>query len=352
MDLFKESGNFDVEGIDSKNACYGGTAALLNSIAWIESSAWDGRYAVVVAGDIAVYAKGPARPTGGCGAVAMLIGPNAPIVFERGLRGSHMENFYDFYKPDPTCEYPTVEGSLSNMCFLKALDGCYSAYRKKYEIITAKNFSLEDVDFLCFHSPYNKLVQKATGRLAYNDFLSNPNRADFTDVQDLLRVPVDESYNNRDIERAFLKKSASTYKNKVTDSTRVPKVLGNLYTGSLYSGIISLICNRVDDLINKRVLCFSYGSGFASTLFSFKVVSSVKHIAEKIDIHKRLDSRVYVDPAQYYKIMDDREKRYLSKEYTPSDSPNELFPGTWYLTSLDKRGKRSYQRTPVRNSKL
>jgi hypothetical protein len=30
-----------------------GTAALLNSVAWIESSAWDGRWAVAVCGDIA-----------------------------------------------------------------------------------------------------------------------------------------------------------------------------------------------------------------------------------------------------------------------------------------------------------
>ena len=35
-------------------------------------------------GDIAVYAKGNARPTGGAGACALLIGPNAPLVFEQG----------------------------------------------------------------------------------------------------------------------------------------------------------------------------------------------------------------------------------------------------------------------------
>lgn len=43
-----------------------------------------GRYAVVVAGDIAVYASGAARPTGGAGAVAMLVGPHAPLIVERG----------------------------------------------------------------------------------------------------------------------------------------------------------------------------------------------------------------------------------------------------------------------------
>ena len=42
MQLFAASGNTSVEGIDTTNACYGGTSALFNAAAWIESSAWDG----------------------------------------------------------------------------------------------------------------------------------------------------------------------------------------------------------------------------------------------------------------------------------------------------------------------
>ena len=42
MQLFEESGNTDVEGIDTTNACFGGTAALMNAVNWIESSSWDG----------------------------------------------------------------------------------------------------------------------------------------------------------------------------------------------------------------------------------------------------------------------------------------------------------------------
>lgn len=30
-------GNTDVEGVTSYNACYGGSAALFNSVAWVES---------------------------------------------------------------------------------------------------------------------------------------------------------------------------------------------------------------------------------------------------------------------------------------------------------------------------
>lgn len=83
MDLFAPCGNTDIEGIDSKQACYGGTAALMNVVNWVESSSWDGRYGMVVAGDIAVYAPGAARAVGGAGAVAMLIGPDAPLVVDR-----------------------------------------------------------------------------------------------------------------------------------------------------------------------------------------------------------------------------------------------------------------------------
>ncbi|KAK2106712.1 Hydroxymethylglutaryl-CoA synthase, mitochondrial [Saguinus oedipus] len=86
MDLFQDSGNTDIEGIDTTNACYGGTASLFNAANWMESSSWDGRYAMVVCGDIAVYPQGNARPTGGAGAVAMLIGPKAPLALEQGLR--------------------------------------------------------------------------------------------------------------------------------------------------------------------------------------------------------------------------------------------------------------------------
>ena len=42
MQLFSESGNTSVEGIDTTNACYGGTQAIFNSVSWVESSAWDG----------------------------------------------------------------------------------------------------------------------------------------------------------------------------------------------------------------------------------------------------------------------------------------------------------------------
>lgn len=77
-----------------------------------------------MASDLAVYEKGPARCTGGAGAIAMLIGPKAKVTINKE-RCSFMDHRYDFYKPNPSkqqfnldSEYPTVDGRISIDCYL------------------------------------------------------------------------------------------------------------------------------------------------------------------------------------------------------------------------------------------
>eukprot|EP01121_Diplochlamys_sp_Union-15-3_P013148 TRINITY_DN4045_c0_g1_i1.p1 TRINITY_DN4045_c0_g1~~TRINITY_DN4045_c0_g1_i1.p1 ORF type:complete len:471 (-),score=68.09 TRINITY_DN4045_c0_g1_i1:119-1480(-) len=352
MDLFAESGNFDIEGIDLKNACYGGTAALLHAFAWLESSAWDGRLGLVVAADIAVYAAGNARPTGGCGAVAILVGPDAPLALEPTLRATHMENVYDFYKPAPTSEYPVVDGKLSIECYLRAVDNCYDRFGKKYQQKTGKQFCLDGADYFIFHSPYNKLVQKSLARLMLNDFLKSVGSTDYSDVQQFKNLKLTETYFNANVERAFLKKSVSVYKKKVNASTILPRQLGNNYCGSVYSGLQSLISFAEDDLIGKRIVLFSYGSGLTASMFSFIVRDSVKHFAEKVNLAGKLSSRIFVKPSDFVKTLELREERYLTENYEPIDSIDDLAPGTYYLTKVDKKNRRFYERKPLISSKL
>ncbi|XP_058222849.1 hydroxymethylglutaryl-CoA synthase-like [Rhododendron vialii] len=121
--------------------------------------------------------KPPAQPTGGAEAIAILIGPDAPIAIESKLRGSHMSHAYDFYKPNLASEYPVVDGKLSQTCYLMALDSCYKSFCKKYEKLEGKQFSA-DADYFVFHSPYNKLVQKSFARLVFSDYLRNARRAE------------------------------------------------------------------------------------------------------------------------------------------------------------------------------
>jgi hydroxymethylglutaryl-CoA synthase len=239
MDLFAGHGNTSLEGIATTNACYGGTSALFNAVQWIESSYWDGRYAIVVAGDIAIYASGPARPTSGVGAVAMLIGPNAPLVMERGLRGTHMENVYDFYKPNLSSEFPEVDGPQSVVCYMRAVDKCYQEYVRKAEIEAPLS---ECVDFTVLHSPYAKIVQKASGRLILNDYLRYSSHVRFAGVPTKCQsIRLEDSYFDKDVEKTFINISEKFYNSQTDPSLLSCKMIGNMYCGSLYGSLLSLI---------------------------------------------------------------------------------------------------------------
>lgn len=124
MKLFK---NKNIEGVTNLNACYGGTAAILNCISWGKSEG-KGRFSIVVMSDVAVYDDIRAEPTGGSGAVAILLGPDPMIELEES-RFSHFEDAYDFYKPNMSSEYPLVDGKLSQDLYNQILLKCFEGLR-------------------------------------------------------------------------------------------------------------------------------------------------------------------------------------------------------------------------------
>ncbi|XP_052210281.1 hydroxymethylglutaryl-CoA synthase [Diospyros lotus] len=358
MQIFEESGNTDIEGVDSTNACYGGTAALFNCVNWIESSSWDGRYGLVVCTDSAVYAEGPARPTGGAAAIAMLIGPDAPIAFESKLRASHMSHAYDFYKPNLASEYPVVDGKLSQTCYLMALDSCYKRFCHKYEKLEGKQFSVIDADYFVFHSPYNKLVQKSFARLLFNDFLRNASSIDEAAKEKLepfSTLTGDESYQSRDLEKATQQVAKPFYDAKVQPGTLLPKQVGNMYTASLYAAFASLIHNRDSSLVGQRVVMFSYGSGLTATMFSFRIRDgqhpfSLSNIVNVMNVDTKLKLRHEFHPEKFVEIMKLMEHRYGAKDFVTSKDCGLLSPGTYYLTEVDSMYRRFYAKKSGANT--
>jgi hydroxymethylglutaryl-CoA synthase len=322
MQLFAPNG--DIEGVDTYNACYGGTAAFLNAVHWIESSAWDGRDAIVVAVDIAMYDTVAARPTGGAGCVAMLVGANAELVIEP-LRASYMRHEYDFYKPDFGSEYPLVDRSSSTR-YIEALDMCYRGYRgKKNGVVrmqgegdvglqssglngrsTEHRASLDEFDFFVFHAPNCKLVSKAYARLLWNDFVAYADNSPFglADVPSTIReLDYRASLQDKSLEKLFIELSRERFSQRVQPCLTCPTMCGNMYTATLYSGLVSLLSNvPSEELFGKRIGMFSFGSGLASTLFSLRVVGDVQRLAQGIDLHARLAEREKMSPEFYDKV--------------------------------------------------
>ncbi|XP_054162051.1 hydroxymethylglutaryl-CoA synthase 1-like [Oppia nitens] len=354
MDLFAESGNQDIEGIHATNACYGGTDALFRAWDWIESSSWDGRYAIVVAADIAVYASGPARPTGGCGAIAMLIGPDAAVVFDRKVRSTYMAHVYDFYKPDLSSEYPTVDGPLSNMCYLQALDKCFQLYFEKANKYL-QGTTLDSFDAIIFHAPYCKLVQKSIARLVLLNYLqSSENQCNdtYNQLERYKNIKLEDTYSDRELEKLLLTLSKPTFQKKTDPSLMLPRTIGNMYTASLYACLTSfLLSESLDSLKNKKLLLFSYGSGLAASMFSARISSDTspnsalaKMLKVVSDIPDRLKSRHRVSAKVFEEALNLREKTHNSAPYQPIGQTDNLSTGTFFLTSVSDKYHRTYKR--------
>lgn len=353
MSLFAGSGNTDIEGATVVNACYGGTAALLNALAWVDSSGWDGRYAIVVAGDIAVYSDGPARPTGGCGSVAMLIGRNAPLAIDLATRSTHATDVWDFFKPNMDSEYPEVNGALSQTCYLRALDDCYTRFVRKQQRIRGLARSVETTDHFLFHSPYNKLVQKSFARLIFQDMKSGvipfaPGMEKFEDM------PIEKTYEDKDLETKLKDIAGPLYKAKVAPASQISREIGNTYTASVYLNFANVVSLYGEDLVGKNLVLFSYGSGALASMFHIiprtatsDSLFSLKSMQANLNIANRLLSREEMTPDDLTKALQSREKSHGVIPFSPTFNLDRVFPGTYYITHINKSYERSYARKPL-----
>lgn len=345
MQLFGDNSN--IEGVDTVNACYGGTSALFNAVNWIESRSWDGRNAIVVAGDIALYAKGAARPTGGAGCVAMLIGPDAPLVLDN-VHGSYMEHAYDFYKPDLTSEYPYVDGHYSLTCYTKALDKAYAAYNARAEktglFEGSDKKGADRFDYSAFHVPTCKLVTKSYARLLYNDFRNDPKAFEGKDVPaEVAAVSYEASLTDKAVEKTFLGLAKAQSAERMQPSLQGPTNTGNMYTASVYSSLISLLSFvDADKLQGKRISLFSYGSGLASTLFSLQVKGDISALVKAADFKNKLEDRTTQTPVEYEAATDLREQAHLKKDFEPKGDVKFIKDGVYYLVSIDDMFRRKY----------
>lgn len=110
---------------------------------------------------------------------------------------------------------------------------------------------------------------------------------------------------------------------------------------------------KTSELAGKRVVLFSYGSGLASSMYSFTFTSDTSPTSplhtlmfNVQDVTGRLESRQKVPPAEFERIMKLREETHHKAPYTPVGDTSNMFPGTYYLQSIDEKHRRSYERKP------
>lgn len=145
------------------------------------------------------------------------------------------------------------------------------------------------------------------------------------------------------VQKELSKLASKTWLAKVKPSLFIGERLGNIYTGSLYAGLFSLLSDDKLALANKRILMFSYGSGLAASLFLIRVQQNVDFIRTTMCLRERLAARIKISAEEYDQIMQLREKSFGANNYQVQANIERLEPGAFYLVSVDKMWRRNYQ---------
>ena len=215
------------KAFEVKQACCGATCGLnmaLNLVARFPN-----RRALVIGSDIARYEPGsPGEPTQGAGAVAMLISANPRLLALDTEWGTFTDDVMDFWRPSYRRD-AVVDGKYSIKVYLNALVEAWREYAEK----NALHF--EDHARFCYHLPFTRMAEKAHSHL---------------------------------MKSCGLESDAGILPGQITDSLRYNRITGNSYTASLFMALASLLDTSADDLTNKRIGLFSYGSGCMAAFFS------------------------------------------------------------------------------------
>ena len=267
---------------EMKEACYVATPAIQLAKDYLAQR--PNEKVLVIASDTARYGiNSGGEPTQGAGAVAMMISHEPSILTLNDDAVAYTEDVYDFWRPTGH-KYPLVAGALSKDAYIKSFQESWNEYARR------QGKTLSDFESLCFHVPFTKMGKKALDSIIDN--------ADETTQERLKSGYEDAVYYNR--------------------------YVGNIYTGSLYLSLISLLETR--DLKGGQTIgLFSYGSGSVGEFFSATLVDGFeKHL--DIEGHKALlNNRTEVSVEEYesfFKRFDDLE---FNHDIEQSDKDNDLF---------------------------
>lgn len=288
---------------DAKHACFGGTVALMGAAEWIASGSARGRAALVVCSDIARYALGSAgEPTQGAGAVALLVTERPRLLeLEVGRTGTYARDVHDFWRPLNRRD-ALVDGHFSVSCYLDAVAGAYRAWREQDAVKAPLARTV-------YHVPYVKMARKADRHRAMVCELMDEAAAD------------------------------ARYEREVGPSLRFAAEVGNIYTGSLYLALASLLHGEAASLEGARVGLFSYGSGCGAEFFAGRVVPGAGAIAEGLELDAPLRDRVRLSFDAYERIRrSDEDGPLLAREDVDLPAGRTAFLG------IDAAERRVYRR--------
>ena len=244
--------------VEMKEACYSATAAIQFAKGVVALNPQE--TVLVIAADIARYGLNtPGEVTQGAGAVAMLISRNPHILTLEDTTVAYSKDIMDFWRPLYATE-ALVDGKYSTNVYIEFFLQTFTRYRQ----LTGRE--LADFAALTFHMPFTKMGKKG--------------------LEGLLKDRNDEV--------------AQRLRTQLTASQLFSRQVGNLYTGSLYLSLMSLLQNS-DLRAGSRIGLFSYGSGAEGEFYTGILEDGYEHYMN--NIQEELEHRHQVSVAEYEKLF-------------------------------------------------
>jgi len=263
---------------EMKQACYAGTAGFQMAVNFILSQTSPGAKALVIATDISRFmiAEGGdaltedwsfAEPSGGAGAVAMLIS-DLPHVFQVDVGAS---GYYGYEVMDTCRPMADSEAGDADLSLLSYLDCCEAAYTQ-YTLRVADVDYRTSFNYLAFHTPFGGMVKGAHRTMMRKLVQAKP----------------------AEIEADF--------ERRVRPGLRHCQRVGNIMGGTVFLALASTI-DHADCSAPLRIGCFSYGSGCCSEFYSGVVIPDGQARLRQMNIGQRLDARYRLSIDEYESLL-------------------------------------------------
>ncbi|MHA8263093.1 hydroxymethylglutaryl-CoA synthase [Lactobacillaceae bacterium Melli_B3] len=252
----------NARAFETKQACYGATAGLQMARDYVQLH--PDKKALVIGADVARYGLNtPGEVTQGGGAIAMIVSADPKVIAFNGVSTFYSKDIMDFWRPLYTTE-AIVDGHYSNDVYVNFFNETWQQYKQQ------TGLSINDLSAMAFHLPYTKMGIKA------------------------MRTVLPEA----DVERQNELKAAFDF------GSMYNKLVGNLYTGSLYLSLLSLLDNDRDLHPGDAIGLFSYGSGAQGEFFVGELQSSFFDAHRSDRIHAMIANRKLVSVAEYEAIFE------------------------------------------------
>jgi len=313
----------ECDAVDFTFACIGGVDALQNCLDFIRLN--PEKKAIVVTTDIAKYdLNSTGEYTQGAGALAMLVTSNPRIIAFDNNWATNTKGLFDFFKPYRTIskseitgnssnepwfenleseieihkEQPVFDGQYSNQCYMDRTRNAYFSFKK---LKNTEETIYDSWESIIMHLPYSFQGRRMLSEIYTLDSKTKilSGNEDASEYQNKLKeVSKSEEYKN------FVNQ-------KLLPAELASSLIGNLYTGSIFMGLLSTLAhfyNSKKEISGKNFGFLAYGSGSKSKVFEGEIQENWKQQISKVKLFETLAESQEIDFETYENLHKKEQK--------------------------------------------